>query len=156
MVVVVLMSLMASAALLSVRMPLANASQENAVIQIQAMDNMARQRASGGTPMDIWFDMNDGEISLNRSDSGFSVYSISVASPCKLFELKIGGQAKKTKGRVRFDRFGVTSNYAIKIGKSTEDARWIFFLGMTGQTYEFRQSDPRVEQLFEQERADSR
>ncbi|WP_197455953.1 pilus assembly FimT family protein [Stieleria neptunia] len=133
--VVVIVSLLAGVALVSVSVPLRRSQADAAIAEFRSLDLTARLRSSAG--LGGWIAINSAEKEIVYSESDVRQGQRRVQLPAGTLIQRVRGLSRNGSRSyvVRYSNQGTSQTYAVEIAAKGNRARWLLFLGLTGQSY---------------------
>ncbi len=148
---IVLIALLSAAAVVAVRLPLANAQLQHSISQLKMLDASARRRARSGEDARIVFDLESSTARVTDSRDRDLVPMVQL--PRGHHFVRVLGTEKQSESArsVRYDRFGTSRTFAVEIGSKAENNSWLLVLGMSGQSYLTKERGP-IDAIVDRER----
>lgn len=150
----VLLSILASVSILSIRLPLSKAQADLTTQRVLFLDAHCRKNATKQGEAILCFDLNRNNCSA--FDGQGKPLAQAVALPPGFRFVAGPGLTADADGmlRVIYGRFGTTESYSIGV-THREGTHWLLVLGLTGQSYRSNdQQLPRQVWQFEHIRSD--
>lgn len=128
-----LLALLATAMTLSFRAPLNRAKAAHSIEQLRFADTAARALAQKtAKPAELAIDLDNNTLARRDPRTGEILSLTQIPFPWRIAAFRTSHSNSETgQHTVRFSPRGLTQSYAIKLAGPDDQARWVFFAGLS-------------------------